>query len=218
MPDPYELELKFQCGHSGRSSLRELTRIDDFRLNDHEFIQQFDLYYDTDDLALRRKSASIRIRQIGDTVRMTFKGPRQEVGTGDRYDHIVRRLEDEVEINSSVLAKWSPGDALRTGSEPSPLLRAQQLIGDLILVPIASIQTDRELLTYTDAAGSKIEIAIDDSTAVRLADNREISFSEVEIEVHSDDETKLESVISFFSDRVAGLSPAGPSKLQRTLE
>lgn len=206
-----EIEAKFE-GHSPAAveAVSALTELAGFRLSDSATVHQIDCYYDTTDAKLRADGASLRVRQKGEGLLMTFKADRQQVGDA------VSRLEDEVELPAAFAAVWTPHGRLSTADPADPLQRALAISGSADLLPTAVIDTLRRTQVFT-GGGAEIEVAVDRSRATRGSDGRVVEFSELEIELRAGAAEQLAEFSSALQDAVPGLTPSQQTKLSRAL-
>lgn len=215
MSDAREVEAKFKADEATITAILDADRAGAFALHHTGAKSQNDLYFDTDGGHLRAAGCSLRIRQKGDASEMTFKGDRQSMG-GDVQ--AVSRLEDEVTLPDGVRTMDDAGLALYMDDEPSPLRRARDIAGNQSLVPIARMLTERTIVEASNAAGAAIELAIDRCQADRLADDRQVHFVEVEIELKSGTYDDLVDAINDLRRTFPGLRPSANTKLERALD
>lgn len=216
MSDMREFEAKFECEPAALGRLLGLRNLGSFRLAASVSRRHDDVYYDTESFDLLNQSSSLRVRRLGAQLLMTFKGPREQL-PGDGNDHLVKRIEDEAVMDPPQAVEWNPGDPLSSGNHPSPLGRARFIVGDKALLPVARIRTSREIRSFQAPDESELELAVDRSSATRLADDRTIEFGEVELEVRSGGDSVLEAAAAALQEHITELRPAGESKLERTL-
>ena len=215
MTSPRELEAKFEADDAAIKRLLALQRFGDFRLIEQDTNDQDDLYYDTVAGRLRDAGASLRIRRKASGALMTFKGERQSVrGTGD---HVVSRIEDEVELDAGLLSGLADNMPLVLSDDPQPLQRGRSIAGSQELIPTARLLTERVVLLFVDPEGDRVELAIDRCRAVRLADQRTVVFAEVELELKNGDVTALIAAVRALQVALPGLTPSSMTKLQRAL-
>ncbi len=216
MHDQRELEAKFEADDDAQRRLMTLERFGDFTRVASESKAQDDLYYDTAEGHLKVVGATLRIRRRNSGAQMTFKGQRQAVGDGG--GHVVSRLEDEVDLDPDVVAGLVEGDPLVLRDEPPPLERARLIVGELGLLPTARLWTDRSVLLFENSDNVQVELAIDRSRATRLADGREVHFSEVEMELKRGAGQALIETTQALQSAVPGLIPSMRTKLERALD
>ena len=145
MPEPQELEGKFSGEREALDRVLALRQIGDFQLTRRSERIQTDIYFDTEDLRLRRQSCSLRVRSVGERQKATFKGPRQAVDAAEDAAHLVARLEIEVDVVPSANSETPFVERL----DLEPVNRARHLIGpDDDLHPIAHLVTHRRMLGW----------------------------------------------------------------------
>lgn len=206
-----EIEAKFEAhSHAAVEAVAALTELAGFRLRDSATVHQIDCYYDTTDAGLRAGGASLRVRQKGERLLMTFKADRQQVGDA------VSRLEDEVELPAAFAAAWTPHGRLATDDPAGPLQRALAISGSADLLPTAIIDTLRRTQLFT-GEGAEIEVAVDRSRATRGSDGRVVEFGELEIELRAGTAQQLAEFCIALQETVPGLTPSQQTKLSRAL-
>ena len=214
MPEPQELEGKFSGEREELDRVLALQQIGDFQLTRRMERTQTDIYYDTENLQLRRQSCSLRMRSVGEKQKATFKGPRQAVDTAEDAAHLVARLEIEIDVPPAN----DPETAFVDRLDLDPVHRARQLIGpDTDLHPIAHLVTHRRMLHYERGVAEVVELSLDDVQAVDLRNKGRSHIVEVEIELIEGTAETLVDAAGSLREAVPTLRPSIDSKLARTL-
>jgi inorganic triphosphatase YgiF len=208
----HELEAKFETDAAGRATLLAATAFGMFQVAAVKQRQQDDIYFDTAERALRIAGATLRVRRLTDGALLTFKGARQAASAA----HVASRLEDEQALPAEWAARVSTDAPLPSGLDASPLRRARELVGTAQLEPIARLQNERTTLALR-ADAQLLELALDHCVGTRLADERMVTFDEVELEVKQGGEAALLAAHDALTEAVSSLRPSHATKLERTL-
>jgi inorganic triphosphatase YgiF len=213
----HEIEAKFECMPDAAACLRTLSELAGFRLQSTLQRVQADTYFDSTERVLRASSATLRLRRIGDDALLaTFKGPREMLDAGGAQ--MVKRREIEHPVHHSAGASMS-GDHLPGLLKGTEALReVEAAFGAVALVPVARIETRRELRRFGDDDVPELELAVDQSVGIRLSDDRRVEFVEVELESLTGDVSALRAAIVALLDACPGLEPSEQTKLGRTLD
>ena len=132
-------------------------------------------YYDTPDLALRRKELTLRVRKQGRSFVQTVKA-----GDFAGSDLLARR-----EWEDPIASKRPDIDAPKTGK------RLPDSIGDQELRPVFTTSVTRTVIEIEPHPSTRIEAAIDEGE-IRTANGRSVEpISEIELELKSGDPAVL---------------------------
>lgn len=197
-----EIEAKYRIDETDLATLANLRHLGPYTLVPAPAPEvQENIYYDTADGRLSAARCAIRVRRIGAQSLITLKGPTENSQNG-----VHRRAEFEFPGADPDPQAWPPGAARD---------QALALTGGMPLLPRVVIHTERQVLqTYRDDA-PVAEVCLDRSV-VRSGD-REISFSELEIELKEEgawsDLERLTRELAAY----AVLTPEPRTKLERAL-
>lgn len=213
MPEPLEIEGKFACDVEDCERILALERIGDFQLTEQDERIHTDTYFDTPSLALRAAASSLRLREIGATVKATFKGARQAVSAASADAHLIQRLELEVPVSPAP----ANHEEFLARLDLAPVARARELAGTEALRPLARLVTFRRMLYYARSEGEAVELSLDTVEALDLRDNRPTEIVEVELELISGTADTLIAAAAALTAAVPTLRPSHASKLARAL-
>ena len=188
-----EIERKYAA--TAGQTLPDLSTVSGVASIDSDVVELSAQYFDTADLALLRARITVRRREGGDDAGWHVKLP---TGTDTRTELHVPLTDDD--------------------SVPPSLLRLlRSVVRDEPVALAALVSTTRARQRLRDADGALLaEVVVDDVTAVRGADDTELHWREIEVELATGDIALLDAV----EDRLAAAgitrSPS-PSKLHRVL-
>jgi CHAD domain-containing protein len=158
------------------------------RVEPRETLALTAVYYDTPDLRLAREGVTLRRREGGHDAGWHLKLPVGPVGSGSR---------DEVRL---------PLEAGAPGEVPGELRDlATAYARSSILVPVATLQTERVPYALIDAQGDELAELTDDTVSVLDGDRVAVRFRELELEEHGAQAGDLDDVVRRLSD--AGALP-----------
>ena len=154
-------------------------------------------YWDTDGLALMHHGYGLRNRTSdGTNLLWTLKA-----GTHREGDAVVR---EEIEL---------PGEPDRMPREIAE--RVTAVAPESALHPVARLRTARHIVDLSEGETPVAEVA-DDRVSVLRGDEEVHSFREVEVELHGDDEGRVDAVLERIRAAGAG-PPSSSSKYVRAL-
>lgn len=212
---PIESELKFTCDTAALPDLMRIDRLGDFLRTEDQESQHVDLYFDTSDLRLFGHDVGLRVRQLNDgRLRATFKG----ASSPRPGSNAVHRSETETDLHPNEFEM--PKGQVPVGSFLTipAFSAAHDLLGEVMIQPVASIITSRSSAALSRPAGGRVELSFDRVAGTRAQDGRQIAFCEVELEIVEGDVEVLGELGEELQRRVPGLETSTDSKLARTLQ
>lgn len=194
-----EVERKFSATRA--QQLPDLSALPDVAAVDVDTFELSAQYFDTADLLLLRSAITLRRRDGGDDAGWHAKLP----AGGDA------RTELHCPLTTGDTADQLPDELLR-------LLRAARRGEPVALAALVTTTRTRHRLRDRDGA-VRAEVVVDDVTAVRAADDDELQWREIEVELgpgaHGDTGV-LDTIERHLADAGIERSPS-PSKLHRVL-
>ena len=201
-----EIELKYRLRDK-----RDADRIfADFEVRKYaesrqpEAVPMYSVYYDTEDLDLRRGKVAFRVRRAGDDHEATLKW------NGASGQGMHRREEMNIRITEE--QSLAPEIGIFEQSEIYPML--EELTGGKKLVPVLEMFFERKILRL-DMGTSISELSCDVGRI--MAGGKEAPILELEIELFSGEEGDIVRLGSHLADRY-GMEPEDVSKYQRGLD
>lgn len=197
-----EVEAKYAVLPADLDLVAGLTRLGPYTLRHAPApeIQQ-NTYFDTADGRLARSRHGLRLRRVGDTSRITLKGPAEILADG-----LSRRVEYEFPGDHPDPQRWPAGPARELG---------QELVGGQPLYPTVQIATNRRI-AHVERDGAPIaEIALDRGTI--YAGERAAPICELEIELSGAGTLADIDQIAAALRVMITLTPEPRSKLTRAL-
>lgn len=222
-----EIELKYDLDRAMsariRDSLLTSTRFGAFEARQTGEVKHEDTYFDRHN-KLCEQGWSLRVRLVGDAMRIAFKRP---VAHATTHGGALEREELENASDADVRATFSSvvallrGDAVLTDSEealPNLLVvgfdEAFRRVGLQRLFTIMTIRTRWILVRDgVDVA----ELALDESH-YKITDDDELLAFQMEIEALTDDAAQLVAELDTTARTEFGLRPTSVSKVQRGVE
>lgn len=210
-----EVEAKFDADDVDLTNLDDVTAIGDYLVVSRAHKHQVDTYFDTEDGRLAAARSSFRLRQSGDRFLMTFKG-RREMHADDEA-HVASRSEEECEVSPEDASSFLAGPMSLLTAHYPPIVRARDITMGSPLAMTARLNTERTVILLAKHRGDEIELAVDRCVGTRLADDRETTFAEIELESKGASRDALLNVAQHLMNIVPGLRPNLSTKLERTL-
>ncbi len=161
-----------------------------------------DRYFDTDDWRLHRARFTCRVRAKGDGAELTLKGMADAQG-GMRSRREVNEALSSASVEAFQAANGQCAQMIRHIAGRRPLR-------ELFLV-----QTERQLFSLSDEAGTIGEIAVD-STSIPFGDGAPATLRRVEVEVAGDCVDRARRFVDVLV-AATGLTPVATSKFEAAL-
>jgi triphosphatase len=195
----FEIELKLAINRDDISAFRKLPLLREKSLGRPVRRRVFNLYFDTPDLALKKRAMALRLRKMGNVWLQTLKTAGETDGglhTRSEWEHRLRAPELDLSLfRDTPLAELPRRDELH-----------------LVLRPAFATDFYRTTWLVETAPHQRVEIALDQGF-IRF-DHHETAISEVEIELIEGDIATVFDVASQLNSSIA-LRPDMTSKAER---
>lgn len=216
MTDTIEVETKFSIPASSLPDVFRIHRLADFlRIEDRQ-ARHRDIYLDTDDEALRRSDVALRWRDTaGGPLLASFKGA--AIKQESEYVGIHRPEIETVVSRADVDLDREAELPIGLYSELPAFAAALNIVGDVMLRPVAAISTGRRSAIFMRTTGGQAELAIDRTVGIRLRDGASHEFIEIELEISDEVIDDLAELIGDLRTQAPDLEPTEITKLERVL-
>ena len=182
-----EVELKLSTSKRGLQQAAALPWLKELTRDAGNNQQLTSVYFDTDDIALRKHGISLRVRHAGGRRLQTIKANSSALITRQEWETEIDRDEPELE--------------LARGTELAPLLKPKLIRR---LRPVFETRIDR-IVRLLKVGNSEVELALDDGCIV--SGEGKLNIAEIEIELKAGEP----SDVAQLARRIAGSVPVGLS-------
>ena len=193
-----ETEAKFLV--ESPSLLRKINSLDclgSFRLIRRQSERQQNIYWDTQDLRLRRARAALKMRWVGSRTEVTFK---REIAY---RNGISDRVEITVQVPLGQRSRIFKSSRLIDPARPiEPVRLARKIAGSLSLQKVLTLRTFRRKLLFA-CGGQRIELDLD-RVVVQRAGKPVATHQEVELENLSASEGLFREALGALRRRFGG--------------